>query len=309
MYDILSDIHGRGTALVKMIDKLGYHFDTKKSKMYHPKNRRLISLGDLLDRGHDHETVFFLLKPAHQAGDIDILMGNHEFNAICLATKGPDGQWIRPESKRNQSETFFAEYPFGSPKHLELVEWFKTFPLFLEKDGVCFIHALWNDADIENVRKYLDENNCLTHEGLMAYASHEQPFRRSLDNILKSPYVKLPEHAPYEDQHGKKWDEARFLPWANADDPLHEQIDIRGMRYEGEDLEEIQRRYSALAAKFNRPAAGVTFVGHYSLPQGPIIQNGYVCLDTGTGVNAYRLPDDEDLKLHVPRHELVIASG
>ena len=44
-------------------------------------------VGDLIDRGTEQLETFQLIKAMVDAGSAQIMMGNHEFNAICWATQ------------------------------------------------------------------------------------------------------------------------------------------------------------------------------------------------------------------------------
>ena len=51
-FDIVGDVHGCYDALMEMIRKLGY---VKKGNAYvHPERRRLISVGDVADKGRQN---------------------------------------------------------------------------------------------------------------------------------------------------------------------------------------------------------------------------------------------------------------
>ena len=86
-FDIVGDIHGAGGHLIGLLDKLGYE-DVKGVRRH--KNRQMIFVGDLIDRGSHHRLV---LKPVHAMVEADaaqIVTGNHEFNACTF-----QGFWAR----------------------------------------------------------------------------------------------------------------------------------------------------------------------------------------------------------------------
>ena len=60
MYDLIGDIHGHATELEELLAKLGY---TKNSKgIYQHPNRKVIFLGDFIDRGEEIREVLQIAK-------------------------------------------------------------------------------------------------------------------------------------------------------------------------------------------------------------------------------------------------------
>ncbi|MDV7394707.1 metallophosphoesterase, partial [Arthrospira platensis SPKY1] len=114
MYDIIGDIHGHASELRALLGQLGYE---PKGKSYrHPEGRQLLFVGDIIDRGTEQNQSVALVRAMLDSGDAQAVMGNHEFNAICFAENGPDGQPIRSHNEDHikQHEKFLAEFPLGS---------------------------------------------------------------------------------------------------------------------------------------------------------------------------------------------------
>jgi hypothetical protein len=67
MIDFIGDIHGHYDRLIALLEKLGY---TKKNGVYKHPSRRVIFLGDYLDRGPDarsfDESLIFISFTAAQ---------------------------------------------------------------------------------------------------------------------------------------------------------------------------------------------------------------------------------------------------
>ena len=91
------------------------------------------------------------------AGSARIVLGNHEFNAIAFATPDPanPGEYLRTRygddgpRHRAQHEAFLDAVGEDSPRHLELIEWFKTFPMWLDLGGLRVVHACWDESSFE----------------------------------------------------------------------------------------------------------------------------------------------------------------
>jgi protein phosphatase len=80
-FDIIGDIHGCFDELKELIEKLGYsiHQDEQsKFSIKHPENRKLIFLGDLVDRGPKTPEVLRLVMDAVQTGAALCVPGNHD---------------------------------------------------------------------------------------------------------------------------------------------------------------------------------------------------------------------------------------
>lgn len=108
-FDIIGDIHGCATALERLLEKLNYK---KNGNVYTHKTRKVIFLGDFIDRGPAQKQTLNIVRPMIESGAAYSVMGNHEFNAICFATKH-EGQFLRAHSDKNlkQHEAFLKEYP------------------------------------------------------------------------------------------------------------------------------------------------------------------------------------------------------
>src|SRR5205807_1986313 len=65
MYDLIGDIHGHADELVQLLDVLGYE---KGGGVYHHPDRRLIFLGDFIDRGPQIRRVLEIVRPMVEAG-------------------------------------------------------------------------------------------------------------------------------------------------------------------------------------------------------------------------------------------------
>ena len=142
-YDIIGDIHGHGDALCRLLEKLGYR---KSSGVYRHPSRKVIYLGDFIDRGPDQVEVIKIARSMCDVGTALAVMGNHEFNALAWATTRGDGTYLRPHTraKSHQHEEFLSQIGEGSTAHQEALDWFRSLPLWLELPGLRLIHACWH---------------------------------------------------------------------------------------------------------------------------------------------------------------------
>lgn len=88
-FDIVGDVHGCHTELVALLGELGY--DTSVRPVRHPEGRRVVFLGDLVDRGPQVVEVLDLAMAMVEAGTALCILGNHE-NKLGRALAGRNVQ-------------------------------------------------------------------------------------------------------------------------------------------------------------------------------------------------------------------------
>ena len=89
--DIIGDIHGLYNEMIELIEKLGYSIE--EGKITHQDNRKLVFLGDFIDRGEYSIEVLKFIKTAVEQGHYAII-GNHEEKLINSYEKLKNGQEI-----------------------------------------------------------------------------------------------------------------------------------------------------------------------------------------------------------------------
>ena len=164
-YDVIGDIHGSATKLEGLLDKLGYEVDAATGAYRHPQ-RTVIFVGDLIDRGREQLRVLEIAKAMADAGTAQLVMGNHEFNAIAYATEWParSGKFLRPRTEKNDHQHHaFLEQVTG-PRYAQYISWFRSLPLWLELDGLRVVHACWHQPSMDIVTTALGGNRFTTDE-------------------------------------------------------------------------------------------------------------------------------------------------
>jgi len=217
--DLLGDIHGELPALDALVALLGY-----TSNGNHPQGRRLVFLGDLIDRGPDSPGVVRRVADMVERGRALALMGNHDLNAIlCLPKK--ENTWLFDHGPVNETETKVA----GERERDEILGFLRQLPVAMRRDDLRLVHACWDDASL----KTLESETCPvrafgTHKNRIkaAHIANADPIARNLALQNENPMKRLtsgPEvraGAPFF-AGGKERHEARH-PWWNdyADGPL-----------------------------------------------------------------------------------------
>lgn len=88
-FDVIGDVHGCHSELMRLLDKLGY--DSAAEPVTHPQGRRVVFLGDLVDRGPGVAEVLDVAMSMVAAGSALCILGNHE-NKLSRALAGRNVQ-------------------------------------------------------------------------------------------------------------------------------------------------------------------------------------------------------------------------
>ena len=88
-FDVIGDVHGCHSELMRLLDKLGY--DAAAEPVTHPQGRRVVFLGDLVDRGPGVAEVLDVAMSMVAAGSALCILGNHE-NKLGRALAGRNVQ-------------------------------------------------------------------------------------------------------------------------------------------------------------------------------------------------------------------------
>jgi protein phosphatase len=83
-FDLVGDVHGCFDEFVTLLQALGYRFSHSGAgfEVYHPDGRKLVFLGDLVDRGPKTPEVLRLAMDMVKSGDAFCVAGNHDQKLI-----------------------------------------------------------------------------------------------------------------------------------------------------------------------------------------------------------------------------------
>jgi hypothetical protein len=194
-FDIIGDVHGCATKLAVLLDALGYTVNDWTGAYWHPR-RRAIFVGDLIDRGDEQLRVLEIVKRMVDSGSAQIVMGNHEFNAVAYATEHPtgSGHFLRPHIPKNDHQhRAFLEQVTGPARALYL-EWFKTLPLWLDLGELRVVHACWHQPSIEMVARELGSNRFNAMDQFIRASDKADPLYTAVEVLLKGPEISLVDH-------------------------------------------------------------------------------------------------------------------
>ena len=99
--DVIGDIHGHADKLRGLLSRLGYE---QSGGVYSSPDRTAIFVGDLIDRGDAIGEVIEIVAGMLRAGSAQIVMGNHEFNALCYDRPDRKGRYLREHNDKNDAQ-------------------------------------------------------------------------------------------------------------------------------------------------------------------------------------------------------------
>ena len=133
IYDIIGDVHGCSDALRRLCETLGYD-----ENYYHEDGRRLIFLGDLIDRGPDSIGVLNLVSRLVTRGRALLTLGNHD-DALMRWLKGE--HFDTSKGGLAQTITQIETRPEKKTLKKAILTLYQRAPLYLVLDGGALIIA------------------------------------------------------------------------------------------------------------------------------------------------------------------------
>jgi hypothetical protein len=307
--DFIGDVHGFGDKLKGLLHALDYR-NEKGAFRHH--DRTVVFVGDLIDRGPQQLEVLAMVRSMVDAGSAQVVMGNHEFNAVSYVTPDPQNphDFMRPrsgpkgEKNRRQHEAFLAQIGEHSTLHHEYVSWFRTWPLYLDLGDVRAVHACWHHASIEAVGLVArSSSGALPDEFFVDANVPGHPLQEAVEVLLKGPEVDLGPHGPYLDKDGHSRKAARIRWWDASARTLREVAEIPpGSRTPvDQPFPQLPDEPCSAANRYGYASHVPVFFGHYWFDGEPHVTSPRsACLDysailPGRPLVAYRWDGEPDL--------------
>lgn len=293
MIDFIGDIHGHASKLEALLLKLGY---TKTENGYVHPYRKVVFLGDYIDRGPEIRKTLEIVKSMTDNGNAVALMGNHEYNAICYHTKTESGGYLREHSEKNtkQHRETLKEFLNRQSEWEVYLNWFKTLPLFIETGTYRAVHACWDNSNIDYLRKRLT-NNRFNDELIHESAKEGTQLFRIIQETLTGKEIKCPEGISFQDKDGNWRNEIRIKWWEDPTVETFHSISVQK-------IEKLPHQPIKLAnlqsIDYYTENEKMVFFGHYWLTGEPKPQKSNVCcLDYSVARSgklvAYRLHNEQ----------------
>ena len=139
---VIGDIHGEIQALESLLEQLQSRPDTR--------DRLLVFIGDLCDRGPDSAGVIRKVRELVEQGRALAILGNHEINLLANDAKDGSGWFF---NSREASDTqFYAPFSRASAQERpEIRDFLCQLPLAIRMPGLRIVHAAWDPASIDMI--------------------------------------------------------------------------------------------------------------------------------------------------------------
>lgn len=291
--DFIGDIHGHCGELRALLKKLGYVESTGAFR-FPGGERSVVFLGDYIDRGPEARDTINLVRSMRDAGSAVALMGNHEFNALSFwQPNGIDG--FRKISRIHGG--FLREHTFNKvaihsrtvesyrgckEEFLEMLEFLKTLPLFIETDLFRAQHACFDIrcADMlkrENFRCFADGDfDELIARANDQYEEYDDSLFHPVNVFLKGPELDLPEGRTFRDGEGVLRKRTRLRWWIDPKGATLREISFQP----GVDMPACDVAPEICNNGFYGESERPVFFGHYWLTGEPyLIRHNVCCLD------------------------------
>ncbi len=290
--DLIGDIHGHADRLEALLRKLGYN---QRGNAYRHPERRVVFMGDYIDRGPDSPRVVKLVRAMVDAGSAVALCGNHEFNAICFNTPREGGGYLRPHTEKNvrQHAATLEQYGTRKDDYAAAIAWFKTLPLYLETPHLRALHACWDVETINYLKEVLPD--ATIPEALLPTAAEKgTPLYQSVEITCKGKELELPAGYSFHDKDGHERREIRTKWWIN---PVGKSFQAMSV-LPGQGLDHLP--FSGTDTAYYSSRERPVFFGHYWLRGTPqLLTPNACCLDysvaKGGVLTAYRFDGEEAL--------------
>ena len=201
MFDLIGDIHGHADSLEALLAKLGY---VESKGVYRHESRKVIFLGDLIDRGPKIQRVLKIVRGMMEQDQAFVILGNHELNALAFHTRdhSSPGNYLRPHTSKNLHQHQATLSQLTSHELVDYLEWFKSLPLWIEEDGLRVVHACWDDGAIAKLRSSLSQRTRIDDEFLQQACHPGGELFSDIEIICKGKEADLPNGMSLTDKDG-----------------------------------------------------------------------------------------------------------
>ncbi len=292
--DFIGDIHGHAVELEALLIDLGYN---KLNGFYsHPENRKVVFVGDFIDRGLQIRETLQIVKGMCDNGTAEAVMGNHEYNAILFHSKNKrNGGYYREHGYKeiNQHIETLRQFQHHPEEWKMYLKWFKKLPLFIETENYRVVHAFWSQKHIDTLKANTIVWNKIFLDKVTVEGSKEYQL---VEDLLKGKEHELTDGHHFYDADNIKREKCRVKWWhysngniINDEYLFNCPTGLKGLEFNG-DIENI-------------PDDKPIFFGHYWLKEdNPTLdsKSNAICLDYSVAKNghlvAYSL-DTEKIKI------------
>lgn len=286
--------------------------------VYRHPERQAVFCGDLIDRGPQIVDAVSIVRRMVEAQAAQVVMGNHEFNAIAWHTPRRDepSEYFRRHTERTTHQHQATLDQFEDHDLPDVLDWFRRLPVALDLGAIRVVHACWDDACLQVIHETLQPASPFDDEFLtLALLKEAHPVRHAVERVLKGPEVRLPDGVRVIDKEGTSRGTVRIRWYEPADQ--YPSLD----RYAFPDetrLSGVDIPTGARPCPYPDDAPPL-FIGHYWLSpeHSPLLRPNIACLDLsvakGGRLCAYRFDGESRLTpdhlMSVPSRDTAAVSG
>src|SRR5690606_27149293 len=129
----------------RLLKQLGYDADGG-----HPQDRKLIFVGDLIDRGPDSHGVVKLVQKLVESGNAHCILGNHEINLLIDDVKDGSG-WFFDERHQQDLKNYAPFRRTPAEQRQAFKDFLGSLPVALVRSDIRIVHAAWTTSAIEAI--------------------------------------------------------------------------------------------------------------------------------------------------------------
>lgn len=143
--DVIGDVHGLLADFLKLVGRAGWTLNAEGRLRHSDPERRLLLLGDLVDRGPDSIELLELVRRAVEDGLADCIQGNHELKLVNFVDTA-EREGVKRWGSRSNAETGMKLMRMPKDKRDVLVEFMRNMPDCLVHEGagvppMAFVHG------------------------------------------------------------------------------------------------------------------------------------------------------------------------
>lgn len=206
---------------------------------------------------------------------------------------------------------FLDAVTFGSETHLDIIDWFKSLPLWLDLGGIRVVHACWHEASMTEIEHLLSDSGTLSDELIIQANSRDSAPYDAIEVVLKGPEAEIDGYS-YTDKDGHVRTSGRVTWWDPHATTLHGGIRIAdGWAIFDKDGHQVEHLPDTPLPDWVRditptdPSRNPVIFGHYWFTSGAnndtvrVIDSKSACVDfsavKGGPLVAYRWSGEDEL--------------
>ncbi len=223
-YDLIGDVHGCGHTLRQLLELLGYRY---RDGCYRHHRRQAIFIGDIVDRGNFVRESLHLVYDMVAAGSAQIVIGNHEYNAIAYCTEAEPvsgRRHLREHNERHESQIreTLQQFEDYAAEWQEFLAWFRQLPLWLDFGHFRAIHACWDQQLVEQLKRQGIYN--FSDDRFLHRSAERGSFAWQVaDRLLRGTYLPLPNNEVMYSRDGYRRHVYRTKFWSE-NPQTHQQV-------------------------------------------------------------------------------------